>query len=618
MEEIRERLEDAVREVFGVEVLKQIEVEVMEAPEGTGADYASNVAMRLAGVLKIAPREIAERIREKYGEGAGDDAAREDVKIEIAGAGFLNFTLRDEYFLRKIQEMQGEFEKNISCDEYLGEKVICEFSDPNPFKVLHVGHLFTTVIGEAIAKLYEFAGAKVARVNFGGDVGMHVAKTMYALLGHEVDTRMSATETVELIAKCYVEGARAYEDDSEAKKEIVKINKEIYRIAEEEILRTGDSSESDVFGADSGGGLGEALDSENGSGEVSEWTRAIAERYWWGREASYKYFDEFYEKVGVKFDRYYPESTVAGRGIEEVEKGLAKGVFEKSDGATVFKGEKYGLHTRVFINREGLPTYEAKDLGLGFTKWDDYRFNRNVIITGNDIIDYMKVVLKAAEMIEEEPARRTRHITHGNLRLEGGVKMSSRKGNFLKAQEVIEEVLRVLKEENGSEDMRVALGAIKYAFLKGKIQGNTNFSIRESVKMAGNSGPYLQYATVRAKRILGAVASGGSGGSAAFEASGISGGAADFGDYEMNEFEKKLVKKLCSYRGVLGEAALELAPHKIATYLYELAQEFSRFYENCKVVGAKEEAVRIVAVAVYAKVMEHGLGMLGIEVPEEM
>ena len=607
MEEIREGLERAVREVFGVEVFEQVEVEATEAPEGVEADFASNVAMKLAEIVKENPRSVAEKIC-GWASGVSDaeDEAFGGARVEIAGAGFLNFRLGDEYFLGKIQEMRGEFEKNISCGEYLGEKVICEFSDPNPFKVLHVGHLFTTVIGEAIAKLYEYGGAKVARVNFGGDVGMHVAKTMYALLDYEVDPQKSATETVELIAKCYVEGTRAYEDDAEAKKEIVRINKEVYRIAGEGILRE----------------ASEGSESFEKVGEISEWTRAVAERYWWGREASYKYFDEFYEEIGVRFDRYYPESTVAGRGMEEVEKGLAKGVFEKSDGATVFKGEKYGLHTRVFVNREGLPTYEAKDLGLGFTKWDDYRFSKNVIITGNDIIDYMKVVLKAAEMIEEEPARRTRHITHGNLKLEGGVKMSSRKGNFLKAQEVIEEVLRVLREENGSEDirvserggasrdfergsedLRVALGAIKYAFLKGKIQGNTNFSIAESVKMAGNSGPYLQYATVRAKRIVVSV-------------SDFDGGS--FNDYEMNEFEKKLVKKLCVYRGVLCEATRELAPHKIATYLYELAQEFSRFYENCKVVGAEEEAVRGAMVEVYAKVMEHGLGLLGIEVPEEM
>ena len=111
---------------------------------------------------------------------------------------------------------------------------------------------------------------------------------------------------------------------------------------------------------------------------------------------------EFYKILGVKFDKYYPESSVMKRGVSEVEKGLSEGVFTESNGAVVFPGEKYGLHTRVFINREGIPTYEAKDFGLGFTKWDDYKFDENVIITGNDIIDYIRFDSSKQKVIYDE------------------------------------------------------------------------------------------------------------------------------------------------------------------------------------------------------------------------
>lgn len=544
MENIRKKLAEIVKEIFSIEV----EPEVTAAPAETGADFASNLAMKLAKEVGKNPREIAEEIRAKYGDG-----------VEIAGPGFLNFKLSDEYFLNKIDEFQENFEKNISPDEYFGKNIVCEFSDPNPFKVLHVGHLYTSIVGDAISKLFELSGAKVVRANFGGDVGLHVAKTIY-ILGKEKPENL----TIEEIARCYVLGTRAYEEDENAKAEIVKLNKEIYEIAQND-----------------------RHDSE------------LAELYWRGRELSYKYFEDFYEKIGVKFDKYYPESTVAGRGLEEVRKGLEAGVYEESEGAIVYRGEKIGLHTRVFINKEGLPTYEAKDVGLIFTKWDDYQFDKSVVITGNDIIDYMKVVLSSVGEIRPELAERTVHLTHGQVKLPGNEKMSSRKGNFLKAVETIE----MVRDELGGEkaDFRVVLAAIKYAFLKYKVGGDIIFNPKESVATTGNSGVYLLYSAVRAKKVLKKVSN-----------------DSLNNKKELTIFEKNLLKKILEYKDVVREATFEMAPHKICNYLYEISQEFSRFYENCPVLGSENEGQRKKFVQAYLKVMEHALGILGIQIPEEM
>ncbi|MBR0460527.1 arginine--tRNA ligase [Candidatus Saccharibacteria bacterium] len=546
MQELKNSLGDIIKELFGIE----IEPEVTVAPEGVEADFSSNVAMRLAGQLHKAPMEIAEQIAEKV-DFTGN--------VEVSRPGFLNFISPDEYFVEKLGEMRGDFAGAIACDEYAGKTVVCEFSDPNPFKVLHVGHLYTSVVGDAISRLIEFAGGRVIRANFGGDVGLHVAKTIYALKDKNTDNL-----TIEDIAKCYVEGTRAYDEDEQAHKEIVQLNKEIYAIAE-----------------------GDLHDSR------------VAELYWRGRELSYKYFEDFYAKIGLKFDKYYPESEVAGRGLKEVRKGLKGGVYEESDGAVVYKGEKCGLHTRVFINNEGLPTYEAKDVGLIFTKWDDWKFDESVVITGNDIVDYMKVVLKSVGEMNAELPKRTTHLTHGNVKLPGSVKMSSRKGNFLKAVEVLEMIAEALKRDYKSEDFMVALGATKYAFLKYKIGGDIIFDIENSVKMTGNSGPYLQYSCVRAKKIL----------------------SNKKGEVELKDIageEKALVKKIIEYKGVLGEVVREKAPHKLCNYLYELAQEFSRFYEKCPVVGNEREGERMEIVGAYLDVMTSGLDLLGIEIPEEM
>ncbi len=593
MEDLQAKIQEQILQLFGVEMPVQITV----APEESGADYATNVAMQLAGWLKkegilkedgtpFAPRDIALKLIDGLSDISFD--------VEIAGPGFLNFISRDEYFKELLADMTANFEKNISSDEYSGQTVICEFSDPNPFKVLHVGHLYTSMMGDSISRLVEFAGGKVVRANFGGDVGLHVAKTLWAMQkngltaealevkdsdGNGIVSSEEIAKKVEIIAQNYVEGTRAYEDDDQARAEITEFNKTIYAINADDIHDT-----------------------------------PLAKMYWTGRELSYRYFEDFYRRLGVKFDKYYPESSVASRGLAEVEAHVPD-VYEESDGATVFVGERYGLHTRVFINKEHLPTYEAKDVGLLFTKWDDYHFDKSIVITGNDIIDYMKVVLKSVSLYAPDLVSRTLHITHGNVRLPGNEKMSSRKGNFVKAVDVLDAVLALVPDE------KVALAAIKYALLKYKIGGNIEFDIHESVSTTGNSGVYLLYSAVRAKKILaGNYTVPQAGSDLAQTESNLAQAESDLvkAEWKLAQAEKNLIRKLAEYKNVLNEAVEEFAPHKIANYLYETAQEFSRFYENVKVNGSEHENERREIVKLYLKTMEHGLGLLGIIVPEEM
>jgi arginyl-tRNA synthetase len=283
-----------------------------------------------------------------------------------------------------------------------------------------------------------------------------------------------------------------------------------------------------------------------------------------------------------------------------VREQLEKGVYKQSDGAVVFDGEAYGLHTRVFINSKGLPTYEAKDVGLSIRKWEDYHYDKSVIITGNDIIEYMKVVLKSIEQFEPELAKRTVHLTHGNVKLAGGVKMSSRKGNILRATDVLEAANEANKQATGRDDEQAILGAVKYAFLKNRIGADVIYEPKESVSLEGNSGPYLQYAHARARSIL-AKAEG-----------------ADRNIEGLDDAERQLARKIGEYPEVLQKAVNELLPHHICTYLYELAQEFNRFYEKSKVVGNPRQATRLKLVELYADVLRDGLTLLGISAPDHM
>ena len=571
MEILRDTLKKAILEFYEID----FEPEIVVAPENIDADYSSNAPLKLAKILRKNPMEIAETLTEVFSRSINGDGlfterpkpvttglrerSEKIASVSVSPPGFLNFKISDEVLDSMISELNENFE--VKSDKFVGKTVICEFSDPNPFKVLHVGHLYTSVVGDSISRLFEYAGARVIRANFGGDVGLHVAKTIYALMQKKI-----SDFTIEDIARCYIEGTAAYEDDENAKIEITRLNKEIYKINSENIHE----------------------------GEV-------AELYWKGRELSYEYFKDFYARLGIKFDKYYPESMVAGLGLAKVQEELKKGVYEKSDGAVIFDGEKYGLHTRVFINKEGVPTYEAKDVGLIFQKYEDYHFDKSVVITGSEQLEYMKVVLKSVEQYAPELVEKTSHLTHGLVKLPGNVKMSSRKGNFLKAIDVLKMVKDELKDEYDSEDEKVSLAATKYAFLKYKIGGNIVFDPKESVKMTGNSGPYLLYSAVRAKKILANVKNN-----------------EKIENYVYNEYERNLAKKLLGYKDLLNEAVMEMAPHKLAGYLYELSQEFSRFYEKCPVVETPEESERAKLTKIYLETMVHGLKILNIEIPEEM
>ena len=572
MEGLRVKLKDTIKNIYNLD----FDPELTPSPSNIDADYSSNAPLKLAKDLHKSPLDIANELNQ-------------ELNAEISAPGFLNFTLSDEYYYEQIESLSQDFKNNIGSDEYSGKTVICEFSDPNPFKVLHVGHLYTSVVGDSISRLFEYAGAKVIRANFGGDVGLHVAKTMYVLQQKPIDEL-----NIEDIAKCYVEGTALYDDDETARAEITKLNKKIYQI-----------NQNDEHGNE------------------------LADLYWRGRELSYAYFNNFYATIGVKFDKYYPESTVAALGLAKVKEELEKGVYELSDGAVIFNGDKFGLHTRVFINKEGVPTYEAKDVGLIFTKWQDYHFDKSVVITGNEQLDYMKVVLKSIEQYAPDLVEKTSHLTHGLVKLPGNVKMSSRKGNFLKAVDVIDIINKELKEEYDSADPKISLAATKYAFLKYKMGGNIIFDPKESVKMTGNSGPYLLYSAVRAKKVLQkvmAVSAQAEGRETVsregHDPSEVSetrdGGIERTGSRELQPSERALIKKILEYKEILKEAVSEMAPHKVASYLYELAQEFSRFYENCPVAGSAREKERAKLVQVYLNTITHGLSILGIEIPEEM
>ncbi len=552
MQEAQKLLASAVKQAVGEDVTPEL-----TRPDEQFGDFATNVALQLAKKLGQNPRAVAEKI---VAELPKDSVV---AKADIAGPGFINLTLSDTEIMKLAK---AEPEKTLQ-----DKVIVAEYSDPNPFKVLHAGHLYTSVVGDAIANLLEEAGGNVHRVNYGGDVGLHVGKTMWSILktlGGEHPEKLEdipIDQHSEWLAAAYIEGTAVYEDDESAKQEIIALNKKVYKIQ---------------------------ADKDHES--------AFAKIYWTCRQWSYDYFDKFYARIGTKFERYYPESEVVELGLKTVKEHIEKGIFEESQGAVIFNGEPYGLHTRVFINNEGLPTYEAKEVGLIFTKKKDYNFDKSVIITGNEQEQYMQVVLKAIEQFAPDLVSVSPHLTHGIVKLKGGVKMSSRKGNILRAVDILETAAVASKKATGKNDDNAVLGAVKYSFLKQRIGGDIIYDPDESVAIEGNSGPYLQYAHARACSIM----------EKASKKPQI--------PENLESGERSLVRKLSEYPEVIDRSIEELMPHHVCTYLYELAQVFNRFYEKNRVVGDTREAQRLELVSIYRNTLHDGLKLLGITAPERM
>lgn len=558
METITQALQRVIQDVFGTAMTPEL-----TRPDAQFGDYATNVALQLAGRLQKKPRDVAEQLAAALREALAGQAS----EVSVAGPGFINLRLSDAALLEAAGRAKAK------PRTYAGKTVLVEYSDPNPFKPLHAGHLYTTLVGDSISRLVEHAGAKTIRLNYGGDVGLHVGKSMWAILKHlggELPEKLAAipeSERPGWLGARYVEGNKAYESDETAKAEIVATNKKVYELQ-----------------------------------AASDHDSPFAQIYWACRQWSYDYFATLYQQLEVTpFDRFIPESAVTPLGMQTVTEQLQQGVFQKSDDAVIFDGEQVGLHTRVFVNSDGLPTYETKDVGLSLTKWRDYHFDQSIIITANEQEQYMQVVLAALRQFAPEPANRTRHLTHGIVKLQGGIKISSRKGNGPSALDILAAAREAGRQTGTNPSEETILAAVKYAFAKNRIGGDVIYDPQESIALEGNSGPYLQYAHARARSIL-----------------RKAGGKTAAAQPGLQPDERALARKVGEYPEVVQRAVSELMPHHLCTYLYELAQSFNRFYEHNRVVDDPREALRLQLVTLYAGVLKDGLGLLGITAPEKL
>jgi arginyl-tRNA synthetase len=570
---VRDILIKSIQKAIGAiapDVSSQSLIKLEHPTEISHGDYSTNAALAFAKELKTNPKKLAEEIVAKLNE----NLPKEVEKVEVAGPGFINFHLTAKCLQETVKTI-GEHEKFGTTAELKGKKYVVEYTDPNPFKQFHIGHLMDNAIGEAISRIVEWNGADTTRVCYQGDVGRHVALCIYGmrlLKDSYPDDAVSLSDKMAYLGRAYAAGSKAAKEDPSLDESIRLINKKIYEHSDEEV---------------------ETL-------------------YQQGKEWSLEYFEEIYKLLGTKFDHYFFESVTGPVGLKIVEEGLKKGVFEKSEGAIIFPGEKYGEHTRVFVNKEGLPTYEAKELGFAQVKYDAYPYDVSITLSANEISAYFKVIIKALSLIRPELAPKITHVAHGVLKLPSG-KMSSRTGDVITAEAFIGQAVDRVKEkiaERGFDEAttktvadQVAIGAIKYVILKQSPGKDIIFDMEQALSFEGDSGPYLQYSYVRAKSVLEKLD-----GEVAF----------DFPTQTTKEqsYLEKIVYRLPE---VLEQSLKELAPQNITTYLIDLAGAFNSFYAHNKILDESDNTpYRVALTRAFTTVMRNGLTILGIPVPEVM
>lgn len=542
---MQNKITQLVKDMFNVDIDA-----VVSRPEPQFGDYSTNIALQLAGKLHKAPREIAEELAEKL-RGEEDFA-----EVNVAGAGFINITLSEKSLLDLVHKKPHP--------QRAGETVVIETNNPNPFKAMHIGHAFNAVLADTIANLLAVDGAKVYRVSYHGDVGLHVGKSMYSLLKY-VDGDITKLESIPVedrntfMSRMYSEGSAAYKEDESAKAEIDDLAKQSFE------PKTG----------------------------------LYVQVYDMCKAWSFEQIDQIVSRLGnVPVVKRFLESDADMRGVEIVKQHVPD-VFQESDGALVFKGSEYGSFDNVFVASNGQGLYGARDLGLMVLKNEQYHPDKSYIVTGGEQRDYFKGVIAASGLALPELKDKTINLPTGLVKLTTG-KMSSRNGDVVEISWLFDEFAQAIEKRGGVADDEIVAGALRYQFLKVKVGSDVVFDVNEAVSLTGNTGSYLQYAHARARSILAKLDE-----TATMPST-------------VHEEDRELVRKLGEYHEVVEHASRLLEPHYVCNYLFELAQEFNRYYEKNKVVGSEYQVHRAGLVAVYADILEAGLAILGIVAPKKM
>ena len=511
--------------------------------------------------------------------------------------GFLNLSVSENYWFDLLVENLQDPEYGKTAGTAGSPRVMIEFSSPNTNKPLHLGHIRNNLLGNSVSRILEASGMQVRRVNLVNDRGIHICKSMLAWKeeGNGETPESSGIKGDHLVGKYYVKFDQTYRQEigaliEEGKtKEEAELEAPVIRRARE-MLRRWESEDREVR---------ELWEMMNG------WV--------------YAGFEETYRRLGISFDKTYYESDTYRLGKELVLKGLEQGVlYSLEDGSVWVNLEEEGLDHKLLLRSDGTSVYMTQDLGTAHQRYMEYGFDSHIYVVGNEQNYHFQVLALVLKKLGYEWYDKLFHLSYGMVELPEG-KMKSREGTVVDADDLMDEMettARQMSQELGKlEDYgekeknqiyrQVGMGALKYFILKVDPRKNMTFDPRESVDFNGHTGPFIQYTYARIKSVI-------------RKSKGIS---VIPKRQNMIDKETALIRLMYDYPDIIREASTTYNPSLIANYVYDLAKEFNQFYHDHSILSAENEdriSLRLTLTKAIGNVIESGMELLGIEVPERM
>lgn len=564
---IRDKVHDLLRQAISKTGIEDTDIALAHPADPNHGDFATSIALKHAKKRGVSPMDLAQEI--------ASNIEKSDIveKVEVVKPGFINLTLKTKALLNELRLIDASYGKGSTKDQ----TVIVEFSSPNIAKPFTIGHLRSTIIGDSIAKILRFRGYDVKTDNHIGDWGTQFGKQIIAIKrwGNEAEINKAENplrSLVELYVRFHNEAEKNSELEDEARAWFKKL--------------------------------------EDGDHEaIRLWKQCI--------EWSWKEFDKLYSLLNVEFTEHggrgFGESFFNDKMSEVLEELRSKKLLKESEGAQLvfYPNDKYP--PLMILKKDGATLYSTRDLAT-----DKYRlknYGQDVIVVNEVGIEqslYFQQLFELEELLGWFHKEQRIHVKHGHFRFKDQ-KMSTRKGNVIWLEDVLNEAMQrasELSKESPDKSIiqAVAIASLKWNDLKRDSKMDVIFDWDEILNMQGNSGPYMLYTYVRTQSILKQA-----GGNLPVSLNDVLSG-------EVNDEEKAIIRILYQYPEVVEQAAKQYAPSLIATFLFSLAQSYNLFYQKHQVLKAEGDArlLRLTLTVAVGEILKSGLNLLGIETVEKM
>lgn len=583
---------DAIKALYNIGVEeKSIQL------QKTKSDFEGDITLVVFPFTKVA-RKQPEIIGNEIGQWLKENTDIVDNYNVIKG--FLNLSICKGNWLTILNSIYNNDKfgiKEVTEDSPL---MMIEYSSPNTNKPLHLGHVRNNLLGYSISQIQKANGWKVVKTNIVNDRGIHICKSMLAWLkyGNGETPESTGMKGDHLIGKYYVEFDKHYKaelKELEAKgmtEDEAKANSTLMKEAQSMLLKW-----------------------EQNDPEIRKLWQMMNEWVYAG-------FGETYKRLGVDFDKIYYESNTYLEGKEKVEEGLKKGIFYRREDGSVWadlRGD--GLDEKLLLRSDGTSVYMTQDIGTAKLRYQDYPIDKMVYVVGNEQNYHFQVLSLLLDKLGFKWGKELVHFSYGMVELPNG-KMKSREGTVVDADDLMDGMIEeaaetsaalgklenCTKEEIDNINRMVGLGALKYFILKVDPRKNMTFNPAESIDFNGNTGPFIQYTCARIKSILRKASEAGI---SIKEVKGIT----------LQDKEVSLIQNLTSYPAIVEQAGTDFSPALIANYIYDLVKEYNQFYQSSPILkeeNAETMNMRLMLSACTVKVIESGMSLLGIEMPEKM